>query len=86
MREGQKCTSPRLRLRSVGDSGLAEGVVLLVRQVTPMIRAQKVAAGVSVSRAGGARNQESSHADSNLRLSGCAALLRRAPAGEGVRR
>ena len=46
----RSCTSPRWRRALVGESGASEGVVLVLDDVTPLIRAQKVAAWREVAR------------------------------------
>ena len=46
----RSCTSPSSRRALVGDSGAPEGVVLVLDDVTPLIRAQKVAAWREVAR------------------------------------
>jgi two-component system nitrogen regulation sensor histidine kinase NtrY len=50
LREGQELHLAAVSTALVGDSGTAEGVVLVLDDVTPLIRAQKVAAWREVAR------------------------------------
>src|SRR5207245_4495870 len=49
-REGQELHLAAVATALVGDSGAAEGIVLVLDDVTPLIRAQKVAAWREVAR------------------------------------
>ena len=48
--KARNCTSRRAATPLVGDSGTAEGVVLVLDDVTPLIRTQKIAAWREVAR------------------------------------